>query len=492
MREEGYSRGDAAAEAQAREQYFFFRSRMHDSIRDIQKAQTRLRYLMGLTPTDGRMIRPSDDPTTAWLHFDWCAILEEAVVRRPEIRRQKWSVKQRELELIAARNQLLPQFDAIALYRWLGVGDDFNSTNPPGPFPTPGSGAVQELLGGDYQEFRMGFDFELPVGMRAAMNQVRSQQLQLAREKARLEDMELEVTHQLNDAIQDLDGGYQSLLDGLDRLNAAEENVSAANTGFEAGASTLDLLLDAHRRRAEAAIAYNQSLVTYNLAVMNVHFRKGSLMDYDNVIMAEGPWPAKAYFDATNRARQRSASHYLNYGFSRPRVVSRGPVSESIPESMPPVAFGESEEDLQPETMDSDTIEPQPYDTYWGGEDIDSLERVPSDEYYEDGAAENDFFEDRFDRPSPDFQPRERSPDESLDAIETSLGSGSIQLTPPTESVFGSEKRVANGSDSIKRTSYEEPQPAEPPRGNFFNDTLDADDSDVRNSLRAGVEIRWK
>ncbi|MEM8679813.1 MAG: TolC family protein, partial [Planctomycetota bacterium] len=383
--QEGTSRGSAQAESQAREQYFFFKSRMHDAVRDLQKSQIRLRYLMGLSPTDGRMLRPSDQPTTAHLRFDWCSILEEGVIRTPPVRRQKWSIKQRELELIAARNQLLPQFDAIALYRWLGVGDVYNNSQSNIDFPLPGSQAVKELFNGDSQEFRLGAEFEIPVGMRAAMAQVRTQQLSLAREKARLEDMELEVTHQLSDAIMDLDAGYQLVVDSFDRLNAAESNVAAADTAYDAGTGTLDLLLDAHRRRAEAAIAYYQGLVNYNVAIMVVHFRKGSLLDYDNVMLAEGPWPAKAYFDATNRARQRSASHYLNYGFTRPGVISRGPVEDNLPPSRPPEVFGS--EDYQTSASESEIIEPEPYNVLPEDPsgDFDSLERVPAEPTLQDG-----------------------------------------------------------------------------------------------------------
>ena len=45
-------------------------------------------------------------------------------------------VKQRELEIILARNQLLPQFDVGAQYRWLGVGQDLiHATRSPDPIP---------------------------------------------------------------------------------------------------------------------------------------------------------------------------------------------------------------------------------------------------------------------------------------------------------------------------------------------------------------------
>jgi len=91
---------------------------------------------------------------------------------------------------------------------------------------------------------------------------------------------------------------------------------------------TLDLLLDAQRRRAEAESAYYRSLVDYNKAIMNVHYRKGSMLDYDGVYLAEGEWPGKAYFDALRQARKRDAGLYMDYGYTRPKVMSTGPVPQ--------------------------------------------------------------------------------------------------------------------------------------------------------------------
>jgi len=61
---------------------------------------------------------------------------------------------------------------------------------------------------------------------------------------------------------------------------------------------------------------------------MNVHYRKGSLLDYDGVYLAEGTWPAKAYFDAMRQARKRDAALFIDYGYTRPNVVSQGPVQQ--------------------------------------------------------------------------------------------------------------------------------------------------------------------
>jgi hypothetical protein len=71
-----------------------------------------------------------------------------------------------------------------------------------------------------------------------------------------------------------------------------------------------------------------RSQADYNRNIAQVHFRKGSLLEYSGVYLAEGPWPAKAYFDAHRRARARDAAYFLDYGYTRPDVVSLGPADQ--------------------------------------------------------------------------------------------------------------------------------------------------------------------
>ena len=145
----------------------------------------------------------------------------------------------------------------------------------------------------------------VPIGFRAQLAGVRNAQLQLARERAILQDQELEVSHQLASAIRDLDRSYRLTETNFNRRIAAEVNVQAVRAAYDTDTVTLDLLLDAQRRLAEAESDYFRSLVDYNLAIRTVHLRKGSLLEYNNVYLAEGPWPGKAYFDAHKRARER-------------------------------------------------------------------------------------------------------------------------------------------------------------------------------------------
>ncbi|WP_442482708.1 TolC family protein [Aeoliella sp. SH292] len=332
----GLRRADAKAQAEA--QFFQFRGQVEQSLTELLRAETRLRYIMGLAATDGRLIRPIDEPTIARVDFDWAATQVEALARRVEVRKQKWQIKRRELELIAARNHLLPRLDAVGRYRWLGAGNDLvaydNDPNMSQGRFGPGTSAFESLTSGDFQEWELGFQLAVPLGFRKQLDGVRHVQLLLARDRAILQDLELEVSHQLTNAVRDIDYNHQLSQTRFNNRVAAEREVQAVELAEDKGLVTLDLLLDAQRRRAEAESAYYRSLVDYNLAILDMHFQKGSLLDFNGVYLAEGPWPGKAYFDALRRARQRDASLYLDYGFTRPNVMSRGPVSQSMGEGM--------------------------------------------------------------------------------------------------------------------------------------------------------------
>lgn len=325
----GSKGGSAADEARARIQFYQFHAQVETALTELFRAENRLRFVMGLSSSDGRLIRPSDEPTTARVAFDWAGIHSEALTRREEVRREKWEIKRRELELVAARNFLLPRLDAVGRYRWLGLGDDLISgARGSSAFNEPGSTAFGVLTSGEFQEWQLGLQLSVPIGFRSQLSGIRHQELLLARERALLQDLELEISHQVSDAIRELDLQYGLVQTNFNQRVAAEAEVTANEAAYRANIATLDLLLDSQARRAQAESAYYRSLVDYNRSIMNVHYRKGSLLEYDGVYLAEGPWPAKAYFDALRQARKRDAGLYVDYGYTRPSVVSRGPYEQ--------------------------------------------------------------------------------------------------------------------------------------------------------------------
>jgi hypothetical protein len=276
------------------------------------------------------LIRPKDEPTTAKLSFDWCDVLNEGLVRNVELRQQKWIVKRRELEAIAAKNFLLPKLDLDAQYRWLGLGNDlFPEANGAGAdFTKAGSNALASLTSGQFQEWQVGLQLNMPLGFRRELAGVRNAQLMLTKERAKLQEAELELSHQLAFAIRDLEANYVLSQTNFSHRVAAQREVDAVTAAYETDTVTIDRVLEAQQRLAQAESNYYRSLADYNKSIAEVHFRKGSLLEYNGVYLAEGPWPGKAYFDARRRARARAAGTYLDYGFTQPKVVSRGPIEQ--------------------------------------------------------------------------------------------------------------------------------------------------------------------
>jgi hypothetical protein len=104
--------------------------------------------------------------------------------------------------------------------------------------------------------------------------------------------------------------------------------LEAIRAAFESDKVTLDLLLEAQRRLAEAESRYFRALAEYAVAVKNVHFAKGTLLDYDGVYLSEGGWPIAAYQDAAVREQRRGQPHPLNYASSKAPRVSYGPYDQ--------------------------------------------------------------------------------------------------------------------------------------------------------------------
>jgi len=320
--------GAGGEEAEARAQYFLFRSAVQQALNSLYATEAKLRYVMGIAATDGRLIRPADEPTAAKVTLDWYESHREALVRNVDLRRVRWRVKQREMEMIAAKNYLRPRLDVVGRYRWAGMGDHLiNTGNATG---SVFDNAYENMTSGRFQEGQIGFEFSMPLGFRKELSGVRHAQLNLARERAKLKEAELEVSHQLAYAVRELESNRVLAESNFNRRVAAARQVKMMEAQRELGLVTLDRVLDAQRQLAQAESDYFRSVVDYNQSIVQFHLRRGTLLDYNGIELSEGPWPGKAYFDAHRLARARDASLYLDYGYTMPKVVSRGPVEPGL------------------------------------------------------------------------------------------------------------------------------------------------------------------
>lgn len=315
-----------ADEAQARDRYFETRAQVESALNEIYIQEAELRRLMGLPPNDGRIIRPIDEPTTAEFVADWNASLVDALMFRTELRRQKWNIKSLQLQLVAARNLTRPRFDLVSNYQVNGFGDNLLASSDDDGVTNEGlESAYGTLLNGEQTGWNLGFEFSVPIGFRQAKAQVQNIELRLAKAREILDAQELEVTHEVADALQSLAFQYKNAQTNFNRRVAAARRVELFEQELEAGTVTLDEVLRAQASLATAESAYYTSVVNYNQALSYLHLVKGTLLERDNVQLEEGTWSPKAYDQALRRAWDRS------HAFENPLLISE-PDPFAIPE----------------------------------------------------------------------------------------------------------------------------------------------------------------
>jgi hypothetical protein len=199
----------------------------------------------------------------------------------------------------------------------------------------------------------MGFEFEVPIGMRFARSQVRSYELQVAKATAVLASQEKNIAHDVTTAIQDVTASYTTAQSNLNRLKAASRRVELLDTEREVGTSTLDLVLRAQASVATAESQYYQQLVNYNKAISSLHQATGTLLEHHGITLAEGQWEPEAYCDALMRAEERK------YAIDNPHLqtepmefVSPGPAGSVELRSSP----------VPPEPVAPAVVPPEPID----------------------------------------------------------------------------------------------------------------------------------
>nr|MDQ3332177.1 TolC family protein [Planctomycetota bacterium] len=333
---QGLQGGGTADTAQAKDSYFDSMSRVQSARGDLYRRELELRRITGLPVNDGSILRPIDEPLIGKFTPDWYASLCEALTSRTELRRQKWQIKSLELQLAAARNFARPSLDFVSRYRVNGFGDKLLSGSDDDEAGTQQGldSFYNTTLDGDQTGWDLGFEFSMPVGLRAAKSQVRWYELRVMKSRAALALMEHEISHELAAAFQEVDRFYKVAETNLNRRAAAEERVRAYETRFELGGIGgegsgegpvyLDLLLRSQISLADAEISYWQAIISYNQAIADVHLRQGTLLERNGVSLAEGTWEPDAYRQALREAWARSHAIHnplLDTGYSDPFAI---------------------------------------------------------------------------------------------------------------------------------------------------------------------------
>ena len=336
--------------AQAKDQLFAARAAVDSSRSGIYTTETALRRLIGLPVNDGQVLRPAEEPITAQFIPDWHHSVGEALTQRVELRRQKWNIRSLDLQLHAARSLTRPRLDMVSQYQVNALGDSLVE------YGAGGNSFYQGLSGRKTDGWGAGVEMTMPVGLRSAHAQVQNFELRLTKAHKALQVSEEEVAQELAVAFQEISRSYCVAKTNLNRFLAAQENARLIKVEFDLdGKILLDEVLRSQLRRAQAQQAYYESLTQYNKSITNLYYRKGTLLAYNNIRMAEGGWTPEAYQDADRLHGQRAHGHEIDVDTEPSEFVSPVPVGR-----VDSTTYVSDAEESQPSTEEEPMIESAP------------------------------------------------------------------------------------------------------------------------------------
>ena len=312
-------------EAQARQQYFSFDAQAKNALAgtgDLQLgvlgAERSLRRLIGVGSADGRLIRPATDPVLAPVAFDWDQSQSSALQMRVELRRQKWSIGRRELELLAAKQLNKWQLDVVGQYGFRGFGDNLFGSRD-----RPNGSAVSELFEGNLDEWTLGVELGGAIGNRQGHLAIRNAEFALARERAILKEQQRQILHDLNAAYTEVDRSLETMKTNFNSRVAAFDELEPKRKRVEEGQDQVFFLLDAQSRTATAESAVHRAVADYNQALLNYTYTSGDLLASYNIRLTEGAWDSYSNERAVEKA-QRQKNRISDIGLNDLPAVSEG------------------------------------------------------------------------------------------------------------------------------------------------------------------------
>jgi outer membrane protein TolC len=272
--------------SQTRQQFESFRGQRLQAVGAVLEGERQLRTLVGLPRVDGKRLVPIDAPTLTPYKPDWDTAVNECLTLRPELILSRKDVEFRQLDLILQKNQLLPDLRFTSQYGLSGIGTRLDG---PGDF-----NAFKSLAQDRFTDWTLGLRLTVPLGFRQAHAQVRVARLNLARSYRQLQDQEQKALGVLTLEYRHLDEFHQQVEIQRSQREAAAEQLGARFKEFLAGKGTLDILLESQRVFAEALRTEYDAITQYNNALVAFEFAKGTILQHDNVVIAEGGLPRMA------------------------------------------------------------------------------------------------------------------------------------------------------------------------------------------------------
>jgi outer membrane protein TolC len=301
----------------------------------VLEAERNLRGLTGLPLEDGTRLVPSDPPTLAPFRPDWDTSLQEALVLKPELLIEREQLRASQLHLILLKNQLLPDVRFTSSYNLNGLGSRLDGDNATAE---QGGNALRNLTSDHFNSWALGLRANIPIGFRDANAGMRLGRLQLAQAYWSLRTGEEKTTRFLGLQYRHIFEFQEQMQRNLASAEAYNNELLVRIQRVRGGVDTPDVTLLAIQFGTQALTQYYQFLGQYNAALATFEWAKGTLLQRDNVMIADGPLPNCPQIKAIEHEQERDKACILRERAITPTCGPAGCAAAAAdPFTVPPI-----------------------------------------------------------------------------------------------------------------------------------------------------------
>jgi outer membrane protein TolC len=294
---------------QARAQFERFRGQVIQARGQVLDAERQLRGMMNLRSDDGNRLVPIDQPNEAPYAPDFYAAANEAIANRPELLLLRQELKAQQLNLLLQKNLRQADLRSFFQYDVAGLGTRLDGDEFADPRRTIPGNAMTSFGNNDFNSWTIGFRLDMPLGFRDANAAVREAQLTLARSYYQLRDSEMKFLEYLVSAYRRLVEAHALIGPRRAEREALQIYLGKVREVIEIGnwnPAYYQNYLTVQQQLAVAVAAEFRVVADYNTALAIFEFAKGTVQQYNNVTVGEGPLPPWVCKKATDHIRERT------------------------------------------------------------------------------------------------------------------------------------------------------------------------------------------
>lgn len=258
-----------AAVAKKEERMLFFE-------KQLKKSEDELKLITNLIDDPdlwNAAISATDSPTQEIRDIELVQSIKDAFSNRPDYKAAKADLKNKDINIKTAINNLLPTVDLIGTYEASGLGDKYSS-------------AVNQVSDGTYGSWSAGVSVKVPFGFAEEMADFRISKLEKEKAIIAFTRLEQKIILEVRDSCRNAEIAQKDIKAAKKRLDTEEKKFKAAEERLKSGLISTYELLQYQEDFDAANLIYLQAIIEYNKALVNIAKSKGTAL-YENNIKIE-------------------------------------------------------------------------------------------------------------------------------------------------------------------------------------------------------------